>query len=34
MERLKKILIKPGFSIKQALKQMDAMGEKTLARGG
>lgn len=30
MERLKKILIKPGHTIKQALKQMDAMGEKTL----
>ena len=30
MERLKKILIKPGVSIKQALKQMDAMGKKTL----
>jgi len=30
MERLKKILIKPSHTIKQALKQMDAMGEKTL----
>ena len=30
MERLKKILIKPGHTIKQALKQMDEMGEKTL----
>ena len=27
---LKKVLIKPGYSIKQALKQMDVMGEKTL----
>ncbi len=30
MERLKKVFIKPGHTIKQALKQMDAMGEKTL----
>ncbi|MBF0386253.1 MAG: nucleotidyltransferase family protein [Candidatus Omnitrophica bacterium] len=30
MERLKKILIHPDSTIKQALKQMDAMGEKTL----
>jgi len=30
MERLKKILIKPGHTIKQALKQMDVLGEKTL----
>jgi len=30
MEKLKKILIKPGHTIKQALRQMDAMGEKTL----
>jgi dTDP-glucose pyrophosphorylase len=30
VERLKKILIHPGSTIKQALKQMDAMGEKTL----
>jgi len=30
MERLKKVLISPTQSIKQALKQMDAMGEKTL----
>jgi len=30
MERLKKILIKPGHTIKQALKQMDILGEKTL----
>jgi len=30
MERLKKILIKPCHTIKQALKQMDTMGEKTL----
>ena len=30
MERLKKILIRSNFTIKQALKQMDAMGEKTL----
>jgi Nucleoside-diphosphate-sugar pyrophosphorylase involved in lipopolysaccharide biosynthesis/translation initiation factor 2B, gamma/epsilon subunits (eIF-2Bgamma/eIF-2Bepsilon) len=30
MEKLKKILIKPNHSIKQALRQMDAMGEKTL----
>ncbi|MDD5131502.1 MAG: nucleotidyltransferase family protein [bacterium] len=30
MERIKKALIKPGSTVKQALKQMDAMGEKTL----
>lgn len=30
MERLKKVLTKPGCTIKHALKQMDAMGEKTL----
>jgi len=30
MEKLKKVLIKSGSMIKQALKQMDAMGEKTL----
>lgn len=30
MERLKNILIKPAHTIKQALRQMDAMGEKTL----
>jgi dTDP-glucose pyrophosphorylase/predicted transcriptional regulator len=30
MEQLKKILIKPTQTIKQALKQMDAMGKKTL----
>ncbi len=30
MEKVKKILIKPGSIIKQALKQMDVMGEKTL----
>lgn len=30
MEKLKRVLIKPSYSIKQALKQMDAMGEKTL----
>jgi len=30
MERLKKVLILSGHTIKQALKQMDAMGEKTL----
>jgi dTDP-glucose pyrophosphorylase/CBS domain-containing protein len=30
MERLKKVFIKPSHTIKQALKQMDAMGEKTL----
>lgn len=30
MEKLKKVLIKSGSTIKQALKQMDAMGEKTL----
>jgi len=30
MERLKKVFIKPGHTIKQALRQMDAMGEKTL----
>ena len=30
MERLKKVFIKPSFTIKQALRQMDAMGEKTL----
>lgn len=30
MERLKKVLIKPNHVIKQALRQMDAMGEKTL----
>ena len=30
MERLEKVFIKPDHSIKQALKQMDAMGEKTL----
>jgi dTDP-glucose pyrophosphorylase/predicted transcriptional regulator len=30
MEKLKKILIKPSHTIKQALRQMDAMGEKTL----
>lgn len=30
MERLKKVLIRPNCTIKQALKQMDAMGEKTL----
>lgn len=30
MKRLKKVLIKPNGTIKQALKQMDAMGEKTL----
>lgn len=30
MERLKKILIRPDYTIKQALMQMDAMGEKTL----
>ncbi|MDD5072714.1 MAG: nucleotidyltransferase family protein [Candidatus Omnitrophica bacterium] len=29
-ERLKKVLVSPKCSIKQALKQMDAMGEKTL----
>lgn len=30
MERLKKVFIKPNHTIKQALRQMDAMGEKTL----
>ena len=30
MQRLKKAFIKPNHTIKQALKQMDAMGEKTL----
>ena len=30
MERLKKVFIKPTHTIKQALRQMDAMGEKTL----
>jgi len=30
IEQLKKVLIKPTHTIKQALKQMDAMGEKTL----
>jgi len=30
MERLKKVFIKPNSTIKQALRQMDAMGEKTL----
>lgn len=30
MERLKKVLINPAYTIKQALKQMDAMGQKTL----
>ena len=30
MEKLKKVLIKPDVTIKQAMKQMDAMGEKTL----
>jgi dTDP-glucose pyrophosphorylase len=30
MEKFKKVLIKSGSTIKQALKQMDAMGEKTL----
>lgn len=30
MERVRKILIKPSFTVKQTLKQMDAMGEKTL----
>ena len=30
MERLKKVLIKPGSTIKQALKHMDSAGEKTL----
>jgi dTDP-glucose pyrophosphorylase len=30
MERFKKVFIKPNHTIKQALKQMDAMGEKTL----
>jgi len=30
MEKLKKILIKPDNTVKQALKHMDAMGEKTL----
>ncbi|MHB8155165.1 MAG: nucleotidyltransferase family protein [Candidatus Omnitrophota bacterium] len=30
MKRLEKVLIKPGCTIKQALKQMDTMGEKTL----
>lgn len=30
MKRLKKILINTGHTVKQALKQMDAMGEKTL----
>ncbi len=30
MERLKKVFINPVHTIKQALKQMDAMGEKTL----
>ncbi len=30
MERLKNILVKPDHTIKQALKQMDSMGEKTL----
>ncbi len=30
MERLKRVLIGPAYTIKQALKQMDAMGEKTL----
>jgi len=30
MERLAKTLIKPGSTVKQALKQMDDMGEKTL----
>lgn len=30
MERLKKVFIKPNHTIKQTLRQMDAMGEKTL----
>lgn len=30
MERLKKVFIKPNHTIKQALRQMDAIGEKTL----
>jgi len=30
MERLKKVFIKPNHTIKQALRQMDTMGEKTL----
>lgn len=30
MERLKKVFVKPDHTIKQALRQMDAMGEKTL----
>lgn len=30
MERLKRVFIEPNHTIKQALKQMDAMGEKTL----
>jgi len=30
MERFKKVFIKPSHTIKQALRQMDAMGEKTL----
>jgi dTDP-glucose pyrophosphorylase len=30
MERLKKVLIKPNCTIRHALQQMDAMGEKTL----
>lgn len=30
MERLKKTLIKPSYTIKQTLKQMDSVGEKTL----
>ena len=30
MERLKKVFINPSHTIKQALRQMDAMGEKTL----
>lgn len=30
MEKLKKILIKPGTTIKQVLRQMDVLGEKTL----
>lgn len=33
MERLKKIIVKPGVSIKQALKQMDEAGEKILFVG-
>lgn len=30
MERLKKVLIRPNYTINETLKQMDAMGEKTL----